>query len=148
MGFGKPEKIKIADTWVSPRDVLLALAPAPGNMFLEENETAAGAPLTRNQIWMVDIKGKKDGSPMHYSITAPYTFFLTAEEKLALYRQFGTTDIGVALPAIVGAKMCMLDETERGVISPECLDPHIFFEHIRAAGVPLHLEESFQGQRD
>ena len=65
----------------------------------------------------------------------------TVEEKIDVYKRFGTTIIGVALPAIVGAKMCINGDTDKGVISAECLDPKTFLKMLTEMGAPLILYE-------
>jgi hypothetical protein len=52
-------------------------------------------------------KGEKSGKNMKYKIWWPFSLLTSSYEKLGLYRKFGTTNIAVALPAIVGAKMCV-----------------------------------------
>lgn len=63
------------------------------------------------------------------------------DTKLSLFRKFGSSHIGVALPAIVGAKMCMDGEASSGVISSECLEPDIFFKKMAAMGIPVSFDE-------
>jgi len=58
-----------------------------------------------------------------------------------MYQKFGTTRIAVALPASVGAKMCVAGEAERGLIGPECLDPIKFLKTMADAGAPVQFEE-------
>jgi saccharopine dehydrogenase-like NADP-dependent oxidoreductase len=47
----------------------------------------------------------------------------------------------VALPAVVGARMCLEGDNGAGVISSECLDPAIFFKKMAAMGLPMSFEE-------
>jgi hypothetical protein len=58
-----------------------------------------------------------------------------------LFEAYGTTLVHVALPAVVGAKMCLNGEVESGVISPDSLDPIRFFQGMAARGVPFELDE-------
>lgn len=142
MGFGNPDPITVKGTAVSPRDVLLQLTPAPGNAFLEEDAGAAAAPVVQNQIWTAEVSGTKDGQPLRYAVTAPYTFYWNRAEKQRIYNTFGATDIGVALPAVIGAKMCVAGEADPGVIAAECLDPGIFLQRIASSGAPLTFHET------
>lgn len=66
----------------------------------------------------------------------------TTEERLALYRTFGATGIGVALPAVVGARMCVEGEAEKGTIVAECLDPVRFLKTMAGMGVTINLQET------
>jgi saccharopine dehydrogenase-like NADP-dependent oxidoreductase len=47
----------------------------------------------------------------------------------------------VALPAVVGAKMCVSGELESGVITPDSIDPSKFFTGMRQRGVPFDFDE-------
>lgn len=63
------------------------------------------------------------------------------DTKLSLFRKFGSSHIGVALPAVVGAKMCLAGKTDVGVISSECLNPHTFFNYMAQMGIPVSFNE-------
>ena len=63
------------------------------------------------------------------------------ETKIGLYRKFGSSHIGVALPVVVGAKMCLVGKSDPGVISSECLDPYNFFKFMAQMGAPVSFEE-------
>ena len=49
--------------------------------------------------------------------------------------------LGVALPAVVGAKMCMAGNTKRGVICAECLDPVKFLGVMADMNGPVKFDE-------
>ena len=89
----------------------------------------------------MEIKGAKAGGNVKYKLYWPFDFFTTVEEKVKMYQKFGTTHIPVALPAIVGAKMCVAGEAERGLIGPECLDPTKFLKMMADAGAPVQFKE-------
>lgn len=76
-----------------------------------------------------------------YIISWPLSLFTNTEEKLAFYRRFGTSNIGTALPAIVGAKMCVQGEPARGLIAPECLEPTKFLKVMANMGAPVKFSE-------
>ncbi|MCF8070458.1 MAG: saccharopine dehydrogenase NADP-binding domain-containing protein [Desulfobacterales bacterium] len=141
MGFGGTDTIQVKGQEVSPRDVLMKLVGAPVNGFLEENKESAKTPLERTQIWVIDVKGKKDGKPVNFTLSAPYTFILTTEDKIKIFDLFGSTDVGVALPAVIGAKMCVSGHAASGTITAECLDPNIFLKLLKETGVPIAMEE-------
>lgn len=48
----------------------------------------------------------------------------------------------VAVASIIGTKMCINGDAQPGVISPECLDPVLFFEMAAHMGFPVNLEET------
>ena len=54
--------------------------------------------------------------------------------------------VHVALPAVVGAKMCVNGEVENGVLSPDSLDPYKFFEGMADRGVPFEIDEQIVKQ--
>jgi saccharopine dehydrogenase-like NADP-dependent oxidoreductase len=141
MGFGGTDKITVNGQEVSPRDVLMKMMAPPGNVFLEEDEESAAAPLEGTQIWVVEVKGVENGKPVTYTLSEPYTFILTTEDKVKVFDLFGSTDVGVALPAVIGAKMCALGAADAGTISSECLDPEMFYKLLADTGVPLSVEE-------
>jgi saccharopine dehydrogenase (NAD+, L-lysine-forming) len=141
MGFAKPEAIDVKGVKVIPRDVLLKLVPQPVNEFLTENKESAGRPLEAFEVMLIEVKGTKTGEDLTYTITCPFRFFWNAEERLEIYQKLGATGIDVALPAVVGAKMCVEGETEKGVIAAECLDPVLFLKRMARAGVPVSFRE-------
>jgi saccharopine dehydrogenase-like NADP-dependent oxidoreductase len=49
--------------------------------------------------------------------------------------------VDLALPAVVGARMCMDGKVEHGLITPDVLDPQKFFAGMEARGVPFEFDE-------
>ncbi len=141
MGFGSSDTININGQEICPRDVLMKMVEAPGNVFLDEDAESAKTPLESTQIWVVEVKGRENGKEVTYSLSEPYTFILTTEDKIKVFDLFGSTDIGVALPAVIGAKMCSKGQADKGTIASECLDPNIFFSLLAETGVPLSIED-------
>jgi saccharopine dehydrogenase-like NADP-dependent oxidoreductase len=141
MGFAERKAIDVKGVKVAPIDVLMKLVHHPVDTFLGEDENAAKLPPEMVGFCVVEIKGAKAGENIMYKIFWPYNLFMTVEEKVKMYQKFGTTRIAVALPAIVGAKMCVTGEAERGLIGPECLDPIKFLKIIAGAGAPVQFEE-------
>ena len=78
---------------------------------------------------------------MEYDIFFPTFLYLTPEERLEIYKKFGASNIYVALPAVVGAKMCVEGKADRGVIAAECLNPIEFLKGMTAMGWPLKFRE-------
>lgn len=66
-------------------------------------------------------------------------FRLDASKKGGVFRAADGVD--VALPAVVGAKFCLNEEAESGVISPDSLNPQHFFEGMAERGVPFEIDE-------
>jgi saccharopine dehydrogenase-like NADP-dependent oxidoreductase len=141
MGFGKPEAIDVEGVQVVPRDVLLKMVNPPVNAFLAEDAESAKLPINRVYLIALDIKGEKSNEAVAYSVSLPFTLYGTTEEKIDVFQKFGTMIIGVALPAVVGAKMCVAGEADRGVICAECLDPVRFMQMVADMGAPMKLHE-------
>ena len=141
MGFAKPETIDVKGVKVVPRDILLKLVPHPVNEFLTESEESAGLPLEAFEVMLIEVSGTKSGEDLTHTITCPFRFFWNAEERLEIYRKLGATGIDVALPAVVGAKMCVEGQAQRGVIAAECLDPILFLKNMAGAGVSVRFLE-------
>ena len=138
MGFAERKAIDVKGVKVTPLDVLMKLVHHPVDTFLGEDEAAIGRPPTFVSFIVMEIKGAKSGEDVTYKLIRRSA---TAEENLRLYRKFGTALIFVALPAIVGARMCVAGEAERGVIAPECLEAKRFLKRMADAGAPVQFEE-------
>jgi saccharopine dehydrogenase-like NADP-dependent oxidoreductase len=140
MGFGAPEPVDIGGVSVIPRDVLLKLVRQPVNTFLSESEDTVKGPLGHASFVVMDVKGSESDEDVTYTVTHPFSFF-DDQERIAAYRRFGAAKTDVALPAIVGAKMCVEGEADRGVIAAECLEPARFMERMADMGAPITFHE-------
>jgi len=141
-GFASSEAIDVKGVKVAPRDVLLKLVRHPVDTFFTEDENTCKLPIKIGISAALEITGTKSGEYREYKITYTPSFFVTPEERLGIYRKFGATNIYVALPAIVGAKMCMEGNAGRGVIAAECLDPTKFLRMMAAMGSPVKFSET------
>ena len=141
MGFAERKAIDVKGVKVTPIDVLMKLVHHPVDTFLGEDENAAKLPPEMVGFCVVEIKGAKAGEDTTYKLSWPYNLFTTVEEKVKMYQKFGTTNIAVALPAIVGAKMCVAGEADRGLIGPECLDPIKFLKTMADMGCFVKFHE-------
>ena len=140
MGFSGDRAIDVNGVKIVPRDVLMNLVKRPGNTFLLENEkTILESDLTG--ILDVSVEGERDGEKVSHLISYRFTDGPNKERQRRLFEAYGTTMVHVALPAVVGAKMCMNGEVESGVISPDTLDPLSFFGGMAERGVPFELDE-------
>lgn len=141
LGFASDKAMNVKGAKVSPLDVLAKLVRPPVNDFFTEEETIK-LPLNFVEMMVIKVKGVKSGEDIEYTIFYHFNLFATEEERLEIYNRFGTTKIYVALPAIVGAKMCVEDDAERGVIGPECLDPIKFLKRMSDMGAPVKFRET------
>ena len=144
LGFAKPEAVEVTGSKVVPFDVLMKLVRHPVDTFLAEDKSTARLPLKRAGRVVISVKGTKSGEEVTHTITGSLSLFSNAEEKQAIYKKLGTAAIFVALPAVVGAKMCLEGSAEKGVISAECLDPLKFLRMMAEIAAPLRFQETIK----
>jgi saccharopine dehydrogenase-like NADP-dependent oxidoreductase len=139
MGFADDKAIDVNGVKVVPRDVLMQLVERPSSGFLEESEAAIKK--SSDFAWALEIAvdGIKNGGGLSYVVSSPATY--DTETRLGLYNRFGSSHIGVALPAVVGTKMCLAGHADAGVISSECLEPKRFFQISANMGAPVEFDE-------
>ncbi len=138
MGFARDEPIEVKGVKVVPRDVLLKMVRQPVQSYLEEKEPVEKAPT---HAWggVIQVTGEKAGEKYTYTIFRGG--IPDIEERRAIYHKLGTTIIGVSLPSIIAAKMCITGEAGmKGVIAPSCLDPMLFLKKMAEAGAPVKFE--------
>lgn len=138
LGLGQEEKIKVADTEVSPLDVVLHFVPAPGDAFINEDPSKFDF-LDKTQLVMImiEIIGTKNGQKEKHLIDVPP---INVPRK-AMYEHYGTSLISVALPAAIGAKLAV-EGTKKGVVSPHELNSERFIELMRESGHPAKWEDT------
>jgi len=141
LGFASDKPIDVKGVKVSPLDVLVKLVPSPANAFFTEDE-AVKHPVDFDRICVIKVKGVKSGEDIEHIISFHYNLFANTEERLEIYKKFGTLNIYVALPVIVGAKMCVGGFADKGLISSECLDPIKFMKTMADMGWPLKFQET------
>jgi saccharopine dehydrogenase (NAD+, L-lysine-forming) len=141
LGFGSDKPVDVKGVKILPVDVLTKLVQSPANAFFAEDETIK-LPIDSVKLMSIRVEGMKSGESIEYTISYPYTNFVNEEQRLAIFRRFGTINIYVGLPVTVGAKMCIAGEAENGVISPECLDPIKFLKKMSDMGCPLKFQET------
>jgi saccharopine dehydrogenase-like NADP-dependent oxidoreductase len=141
MGFASDEPIDVNGVKVVPKDVLMKLVKRPGNRFFEEDdETILQSDLTG--IMDVSVEGERAGKNRTHNISYRFTDGPNHDRQRQLFETFGTTMVYVALPAIVGAQMCVNGNVESGVVSADVLDPKRFFAGMSARGVPFEFDET------
>lgn len=144
MGFASEEPIDVKGVKIAPIDVLMKLVKRPGNRFFEEDEESIlGSDLTG--IMDISVDGIRAGETLRHTISYRFADGPKKELQRQLFKTYGTTMTYVALPAVVGARMCVRGELENGVISPDSINPQNFFAGMEARGVPFEFEEKFTG---
>jgi saccharopine dehydrogenase-like NADP-dependent oxidoreductase len=147
MGLASEEPIEVNGVKVAPVDVLMKLVKRPGNKFFAENEaTILGSDLTG--IMDVSVDGERQGERVTHNISYRFSDGPNHERQRQLFETFGTTMVYVALPAIVGARMCVTGELGGGVITPDNLEPQKFFAGMEARGVPFDFMEKVSQLKD
>jgi saccharopine dehydrogenase-like NADP-dependent oxidoreductase len=146
MGFADDEPIDVNGMRVVPRDVLMRLVKRPGNSFLQENEeTILQSELTG--IMDICIAGERDGEKVTHTISYTFADGTDKHRQQRLYQAYGTTQLYVALPALIGAKMCFNGEVASGVITPDALEPEKFLRGMAERGVPFLFQEKIIKQK-
>jgi saccharopine dehydrogenase-like NADP-dependent oxidoreductase len=138
MGFASYEPIDVKGVEVAPIDVVSVMAPPPVDTFFTESEETVQLLLPLARATVVEVKGARSGEEVTYRLRIVLP--PAAEERLGIFRRLGTVKIYVALPAVIGAKMCVGD-VQKGVITPECLDPVAFLKAMSDMGAPLTFTE-------
>lgn len=139
MGFASHDPIDVKGVQVAPIDVISAMAPPPVGGFFTESEEMVQLPPPSVHAMVVEVKGVKSGDEVTYRLSTVLP--PPAEEELKIFRRLGTVHIYVALPAVIGAKMCVAG-VHTGVITPECLDAAAFLKAMSDMGAPLKFTEA------
>ena len=142
MGFANPDPIDVNGVKVVPREVLLKLVPPPVNAFLSEDESSCRLPPRDTYYTVVEVEGTQLGEEIKLTVSTPWPSLITGEEKSSVYEKLGTTMIDVALPAVVGAKLCLKGDADKGVVCAECLNPRAFLAMVAEMGAPVKLHET------
>lgn len=122
MGFVPGNEIEVDGAKVKPFDVLIKLTQKPADGFLNEERPKDNTDPMPTTLFL-NIKGEKDGQKKEFNVLLPSL----SSNKQEVFDAFGTTIIIVALPAVVGAKMCV-EGVKKGITFAEELDPQKFIE--------------------
>ncbi|MCF8069099.1 MAG: saccharopine dehydrogenase NADP-binding domain-containing protein [Desulfobacterales bacterium] len=139
MGFADDEEIEVKGVKICPRDVLMKLVHRPANGFLDESEEEINSWEGFSWVMEIEVTGSRNNKKVRHVISQK--FHMDKAARLNLFNTFGSSHIDVALPAVAGAKMCLADNTDTGVISSECLDPDSFYNIMTGMGFPVEFEE-------
>lgn len=128
MGFASYDQIDINGTKVAPIDVLMKLVRQPVDFFFTETEESARQEPTVAHPYLIEVSGESDGEKVNYKLWYSSALVQNGQDKLQVFKKFGTTSVSVSLPALAGAKMILDGKAENGVYAPECLNPVDFLE--------------------
>ena len=119
-GFASKEPIEIEGGGkIAPIDFLMKFVPNPGSAFV--SETPDNFEDTDEHFFLpcdIILEGTKDGKNVCYRVMTPR---LTAPGQ-KVWDLYGTTQIGVAYPAVIGAKMLAEGKGKAGIMFPEEFD--------------------------
>jgi len=124
LGLMNREPMEVKGLRITPRDVLLALFPRP--------EELAGN-IDGYACILVDVEGKKAGKKRRHLI-------YTAMSHQEAYEKYGVTATSylTGTPPAIGAVLLGQGEIRSpGVISPECLDPELFWTTLAQRGITI-----------
>ncbi len=140
MGLASQQPIDVNGVSVTPVDLLMKLVKRPGNKFLSEDEESI---LQSDLIGIMEVSvdGEMQGEKVNHTISYRFTDGTNLMRQRQLFNTFGTTMVYVALPAAVGARMCVNGQLGTGLITPDSLEPQEFFTEMEARGVPFEFEE-------
>lgn len=138
MGMASKEPIEIeGGGQIAPIDFIMKFVPNPSTAFVGE-QTGNYEDTDKHFFLPFDIviEGTKDGKNVKYKVMCPR---LTAPGQ-AVYDLFGTTQIGVAYPAVIGAKMLADGKGKAGIMFPEEFDAVEWLDRFKA-GLPCYQWE-------
>lgn len=140
LGLASEDPIDVNGVTVKPLDVVLSKVPKPAEIFLNEDKADFEyLDKTKFISMMVEVIGKKDGKEVRYNVSIP----TMSAPRREVYNTFGTFNVQVALPAVTGAKMITIVDTEvpKGIVFPHDLDPKKFLKVMSEAGFVHRFEE-------
>jgi saccharopine dehydrogenase (NAD+, L-lysine-forming) len=128
LGLSGKDRIRVGETSVVPRDVVVSLLPDPKDL--------AGRMRGKTCVGTV-ARGRKDGQER--------TFYIyNVADHEAVYAELGVqaTAYQTGIPPVIAARL-MHEGRWRGpgVRSPEELDPDPFLERLAREGMPWHVRD-------
>lgn len=136
MGFTPDNEIEVNGQKVKPFDVLISMVPKAADGFLAEEPPTGNETFELLYPQCTEVHGTKDGKPVSYTVMIDYFYFHPEE----CYESCGCLGVSVALPVVLGAKMCV-EGAKKGVIFAEELDPNRFMDLIYEKVPSFELKE-------
>ena len=128
LGLSGKDRVRVGDTSVAPRDVVVSLLPQPNDL--------AGRMRGKTCVGTL-VKGLKDGEPRSF-----YVYNVSDHE--CAYAELGVqaTAYQTGIPPVIAARL-MHERLWRvaGVVTPEELDPDPFLERLAREGMPWHVRD-------
>jgi saccharopine dehydrogenase-like NADP-dependent oxidoreductase len=128
LGLSRTDRIKVGETTVAPRDLVVSLLPQPQDLAGRlKGKTCVGT-LAR---------GYKNGEPKAY-------FVYNVSDHEAAYRQLGVqaTAYQTGIPPVIAARLITNGTWKgSGVMSPEQFNPDPFLEILAQEGMPWQVRD-------
>ena len=151
MGFGDKAPVDVKGAKVSPHELLMKIVRRPSGNFMDESAAMqeADIPIHMDASVIVESGSGKIGDEAVgrrvrsvSRIDYHPTLYNSVEERKALFETFGSSQIHVALPAVITAILCSAGKAPSGVAGIECIDPVLFLETLQSHGLKLNYTES------
>jgi len=128
LGLSRTDQVRVGETTVAPRDLLVSLLPQPGDLAGRlQGKTCVGT-LAR---------GYKNNEPKAY-------FIYNVSDHEATYRELGVqaTAYQTGIPPVIAARLISTGVWKgTGVMSPEQFDPDPFLELLAGNGMPWQVRD-------
>ena len=151
MGFGDKAPVDVKGAKVSPHELLMKIVRRPSGNFMDESAAMqeADIPIHMDASVIVESGSGKIGDEAVgrrvrsvSRIDYHPTLYNSVEERKALFETFGSSQIHVALPAVITAILCSAGKAPSGVAGIECIVPVLFLETLQSHGLKLNYTES------
>jgi saccharopine dehydrogenase-like NADP-dependent oxidoreductase len=128
LGLSSKDRIRVGDTSVVPRDVVVSLLPDPKDL--------AGRLRGRTCVGTL-ARGVKDGEERAY-----YIYNVADHDTVFAELGVQATAYQTGIPPVIAARLIHEGRWHRpGVRSPEELDPDPFLERLAREGMPWHVRD-------
>jgi saccharopine dehydrogenase (NAD+, L-lysine forming) len=128
LGLSGKDRIRVGDTSVVPRDVVVSLLPDPKDL--------AGRMRGKTCVGTLAL-GRKDGEERSF-------YIYNVADHEAVFAELGVqaTAYQTGIPPVIAAQLIHEGRWHRpGVRSPEELDPDPFLERLAREGMPWHVRD-------
>jgi saccharopine dehydrogenase (NAD+, L-lysine forming) len=128
LGLSGKDRIRVGETSVVPRDVVVSLLPDPKDL--------AGRMRGKTCVGTV-ARGRKDGEERSF-----YIYNVADHETVFAELGVQATAYQTGIPPVIAARLIHEGRWHRpGVRSPEELDPDPFLERLAREGMPWHVRD-------
>ncbi|HEX6408399.1 MAG TPA: saccharopine dehydrogenase C-terminal domain-containing protein [Gemmatimonadales bacterium] len=128
LGLSRTDQVRVGETTVAPRDLLVSLLPQPGDLAGRlQGKTCVGT-LAR---------GHKNNEPKAY-------FIYNVSDHETTYRELGVqaTAYQTGIPPVIAARLISTRVWKgTGVMTPEQFDPDPFLELLAGNGMPWQVRD-------